>query len=1614
MEDRVFKTTSKLIFVLTLAVCWSPACGWAGVQSALPLLLGAASLGDDGHSTVAQADALLREARAAMSLGKYEVADAKISSAEALQPKYPLFHIGDTPKRARADLDKLLAEKAGANRNGPTPGGKTPAASQDPFLAHQSPANSNADGMKAAAANSAGANGKNTSGLNAITSGANANSNGSNAISSDGKSMGATRPSDVASRMQPLPLAVSQNHSTPAGRSLADLQQATPPIVLPPVGQTQSASGLRMPADTAEFAAAPADTSSKSAPMAGGMVPPNALAAMPDANEANPWESDGPAKSSGADMAPAKAGSANLGSAKTDSDQMLPANAASAGFVPPPMQARPRSEDAVTHSQNAARNQSDELLLAARRLLAHDDLLNAQVKIDQAQGLGISYSALDDSPAKIESLIVKLKKLPANVTASDAESTRRLRAEVLMEQAEGLLRWHDFDEAQRLAGQAQQLGINYTTFEAQPEQLLNRISTARRAAGLPDTAGPTTFAAAPAALPNDLAAVPIESADVLNKQRATEMAKQARAAMAQGDLATAEAVARQAELLAPDTAFAANEDRPTLVLLDIERAKRNGGPAAGISPVDGNARIADGGVTPASAYEPVQAGGPVAANDSRYPNAQALYNPDQDSTYNMPASNSRSGSDHSLSASPVVAAAARSASTSSPSPMGNTEPTPENGTGEGLRWYRAGAEAMAKSRTDDALQDFRRAYAFQAELDPETRQELYDHLKILGQPVDPMISAEGNTRDVLVTGVRASGGAPQAVGLPAPASPTVGTMLAAAAASPSISMPPMPLDGTTVTSATLSRQVAAEVTRQQSLARDMREKQPKQALELLQRTRDMVASVAGLDAAAREQMLRRLDLSIQDLQQYIAANSPEIDQEEKNRQVQQDVDRTRKEKVETQEKVAALVKDFNKLLDEQRYPEAQVVAKRATELDPENPVVVQLQVMAKMVSRVASNQQVQDQQEEGFWATMQEVDKSAIPFPGDYQMPDARKWDALSKSKFRQQREGEMHHTAKEQEIEQRLSTPVALKFDKRPLSEVIEYLGKIAQVPTYLDPQGLQAEGVQSDTPISIDLSQDVSLKSALKLILEPLQLTYVIKDEVLKITSIDVKRGQLYPVTYPVGDLVIRIPNFAPTGQEGINGAFREAMARNGWGGAAGGGFGTPAPALAVNEPANNSVISPTLLTQQMGTRGIPIPLSGSGQSQSGSPQNIPFGPGGMKGGAQADFDTLIDLITSTISPQSWSEMGGPGTIQGYDTNLSLVVSQTQEVHEQIADLLTQLRKLEDLQVTIEVRFITLEDDFFERIGVNFQFNIPTSTTVPNPPPSALLTPPVTAPPSFGPVSPSAVVGLDSSGAVTPLQDIQFRQGGFGSAIPTFGGFDAGSAATFGFAILSDIQAFFVVQAAEGDTRSNVLQAPKVTLFNGQQATVSDTTQVPFVTSVIPVVGDFAAAQQPVIVVLSEGTSLTVQAVVSNDRRFVRLTVVPFFSNIGAVNTFTFTGSTSSTQKSSESQNSTDQSSSTSNENDSSNVATTVQLPQFSFVTVTTTVSVPDGGTVLLGGIKRLSEGRIEEGVPVLSKLPYINRLFRNTGIGRTTTSLMMMVTPRIIIQEEEENNLIGPPSP
>lgn len=841
--------------------------------------------------------------------------------------------------------------------------------------------------------------------------------------------------------------------------------------------------------------------------------------------------------------------------------------------------------------------------------------------------------------------------------------------------------------------------------------------------------------------------------------------------------------------------------------------------------------------------------------------------------------------------------------------------------------------------------------------------------------------------------------------------------------------------------AKLSAQVAAGQLEAKRLARTS----PADAFDRLDQLTAMVEA-EPLSDEARQQILRRLDRTHRELEEMTGKRRGELALERRNAAIEAEIEREQAMKTENEVRLAALVDQYNDLVDERRFEEAEAIAKKASELSPDNPVARQLLAQSRIIRRLAAQESIRDAQADGFLDVAEDVEMSAAGFVGPITFPDTKDWEELTKNRTRLAAEGRGRLTADEQEIQKKLSTKVEASHTGQPLTEVLESLGKQAGVPLHIDLAGLEQEAVSTDSPVTLSIDQPISLKSALRLILDPLNLDFVIRDEVLKITSPRMVQGEFYSVTYPVADLVIPVPNFSSDGL-GITGALREGYSRVNLRNSLSVQTGPPPSGITAAGDGEGSVNGSSLAQFQ--------PLGGNASAAGSSPV-IPFGPQGG-GGAQADFSSLINLIQQTVAPTTWNTVGGQGAIQPFDTNLSLVVSQTQEVHEEIVDLLDQLRRLQDLQVTIEVRFISLNDTFFERIGVDFDFNIQSGVSQPLNMTAVPTTVGSTNPASLGltaqPGGPSQLIGLDPGGFPgvataggggnnqnnnnqnngTSYFSLPFRQNSFGAGnVPSLPGLPdpATSAANFGFAILSDIEAYFLIQAAQGNTRSNVMQAPKVTLFNGQQAYVSDTRQRPFVTSVVPVVGDFAAAQQPVITVLSEGTAVNVQAVVSNDRRFVRLTLVPFFSQIGNVQEFTFEGERSTKAKSSDEKTGPDANSgyvgplplaagltfgsNQSSELEVSSNGTTIQQPEFLFTTVTTTVSVPDGGTVLLGGIKRLREGRNEFGVPILSKVPYINRLFKNVGMGRTTDSLMLMVTPRIIIQEEEEDKLLGVRAP
>jgi len=150
------------------------------------------------------------------------------------------------------------------------------------------------------------------------------------------------------------------------------------------------------------------------------------------------------------------------------------------------------------------------------------------------------------------------------------------------------------------------------------------------------------------------------------------------------------------------------------------------------------------------------------------------------------------------------------------------------------------------------------------------------------------------------------------------------------------------------------------------------------------------------------------------------------------------------------------------------------------------------------------------------------------------------------------------------------------------------------------------------------------------------------------------------------------------------------------------------------------------------------------------------------------------------------------------------------------------------------VSTPFNRVSDGFFERIGVGFGFNIRGGN--PN-------------------GSGTRVVGLGPTGQPTANGAIQFNQGGFNTALPPFGGHNPAADGRAGFAVLGNEGGlFFNFAGGQGSDRSFVSQTPSVVIPNGGQGTIIDTTQRPFVTSVIPVVGagfprSMPALRQPAI---------------------------------------------------------------------------------------------------------------------------------------------------------------------
>ncbi len=346
------------------------------------------------------------------------------------------------------------------------------------------------------------------------------------------------------------------------------------------------------------------------------------------------------------------------------------------------------------------------------------------------------------------------------------------------------------------------------------------------------------------------------------------------------------------------------------------------------------------------------------------------------------------------------------------------------------------------------------------------------------------------------------------------------------------------------------------------------------------------------------------------------------------------------------------------------------------------------------------------------------------------------------------------------------------------------------------------------------------------------------------------------------------------------------------------------------------------------------------------------------------------LIELIVTTVEPSSWSHhtsvigasaTGGQRSInipgQGEGSIIArtgqpgdLVAVNSKYVHKQIEDLLASLRSSQNLQVSIEARFIEVTDKFLEEIGSSISKFFSKNTSV------------------------------NTGGGTGEILDETL----------------SGKGLQLNYSILNNSMLKGFLSAVQESKDSEILTSPRITLSNTQRGNIAVVKTINYVQSTSVSEG----VVTPVIGTIPEGTTFDVRPIVSADRKYIYLEVTPSVFQVEEITSFTFSGL------------STDVTVGGGGAGSSINVPPeqTVQLPKVNVSQVSVTVCVPDKGTLMIGGLGSINKSNLTNGIPILSKIPVLKRLFSLDQKKNKKSNLVILLKPTIIIKEEQEANFFS----
>ena len=352
----------------------------------------------------------------------------------------------------------------------------------------------------------------------------------------------------------------------------------------------------------------------------------------------------------------------------------------------------------------------------------------------------------------------------------------------------------------------------------------------------------------------------------------------------------------------------------------------------------------------------------------------------------------------------------------------------------------------------------------------------------------------------------------------------------------------------------VAQAIQTEVNNVLNRARSMMSTDPETASQQVKLMLENVRNNAELDPDVRNQLVDSLQSALREG----ASRKVEVEQVRQQKLENRAAAAERllvDKKLERNElKVKELMERFNSLMSEKRYRFAEEsAAAEAGKLVPGNPVPVLATLESRMVGYYSNFMEARIERQKGVVDALYQVERSQIPFPDEPPIvyPDAEKWNLLTvrRKKMYSSMDLARRGTA-EQKIDAALNSTTQLEFTDAPLQDVIDYLKQTKEIEIQLDKRVLEDVNVTSDTPVTINV-KGISLKSALRIMLRNMQpeLTYMIKNEVLLITTPDVASEELTVKVYPVADLALPIPQGM-----GMGGGM------GGMGGGGGGMFGLP----------------------------------------------------------------------------------------------------------------------------------------------------------------------------------------------------------------------------------------------------------------------------------------------------------------------------------------------------------------------------------------------------------------------------------------------------------------------